>query len=151
VLEVDVVRDFEGKVVPYYDIVGIAALGDAGRRCLFREAVGEHGTLIVAMVFFAVCAAFTFHAAVYHAANTCLVAYLELGDVFSYCRDDTCNLVSWHLGILLFAPMASNGMDVGVTYAAILNVNQDVVVSNWSTFEIPRFHTSLLVSSGIPS
>jgi hypothetical protein len=48
-----------------------------------------------------------------------------------------CNIVTGHLRVLLRGPLTTQLVDVRMADPAILDVDQDVIVSDWPAFECP--------------
>ena len=65
-----------------------------------------------------------------HAADADAVADLVLGDVGADLGDDADDLVAGHDGEGLRAPVAVDGVDVGVADAGVLDLDEDVVGSD---------------------
>lgn len=66
-----------------------------------------------------------------HATSTNLIAYLEFGHFFADGAHDTSNLVSRRNGVGVYAPITVTSVTIRVTHATILDVNLDIVGSNF--------------------
>src|SRR6266699_4217676 len=96
----------------YYNVIGIAALRDACRRGLVWIAVGKKRGVVIAMLLFSMFTAFTSPAAVYHTADTCMVAHLKPGDIFTCRYNHSSNFVTGNLWIFLKTPITAKLVDV---------------------------------------
>jgi hypothetical protein len=64
------------------------------------------------MLFLSALATITNATAIYHRTHTCLIAYLELSDIFANRRNYSCYFVPRNLWILLRRPLTSKLVDV---------------------------------------
>ena len=106
------------------DVGGVAALG-GGAVAVGAGVGGDHALEAVLLV--AVAAVGALAAGVDHAADADAVADPVAGDVGADLGDDADDLVAGDDGEGLRAPVAVDGVDVGVADAGVLDLDQDVV------------------------
>src|SRR5262249_38192806 len=79
---------------------------------------------------------------IYETTDSNFVAHLVSSDLVPDSRHHAGNLVPWHHReyrfLLIFAPFVASLMNVGMADAAILNVDDNVVVSRDPPFKLPR-------------
>ena len=126
------VRDGEHVVGVHDDVRRVAAL--SGRAVPVGSGVRRHaGDGAVLLV--TVAAVVAFAAGVDEAADADTIADLVLGDVGTGFGDDPDDLVPRNDRVRLASPVAVDGVDVGVTNAGVLDVDEDVVGSDGSPLD----------------
>ena len=62
-----------------------------------------------------------------HAAYAHAVADFVITHTAADCKDDACNFMAGDEWISLLSPLAFSGMDVGMAYAAVMDIDYNVV------------------------
>ena len=126
-VELDALGDADHEVLGHDDVGGVAALGDGAVAVDGAVGAGVAGEAVLLLALQAVDA---LAAGVDHAADADAVADGVLGDFRADLGDDAGDLVAGDQRVLLRAPVAADGVDVGVADAGVLDLDQDVVRAN---------------------
>ena len=121
---VEVLGDVEGERLGDDDGLRVTTGGRAPVVTV-DAVVGTDG--VRAVVLLALLAPFALTARVDEATDTGTVADLELGDVGTDLGDAADDLVAGHHGVIHRAPLAADGVDVGVADSGVLDLDADVV------------------------
>ena len=128
----DAVGDAEDVVGVDDDVGGVATL--RGGAVAVGAGVRRHHALD-AVLLVTVAAVGALAARVHHAAHADAGADLVAGDVGPDLGDDADDLVARHHRVGLRAPVAVDGVDVGVADAGVLDLDEHVVGSDCSAFD----------------
>ena len=128
--------DFERVVFPDGDPFGVATIG-GGFQIALHTVVGE-GRMNRAVLFLIRTAFSALSARVDEATDTRMVADFEFLDLFSDFNHFADDLVSRNAGVLRGTPLTPRGVDVRVTDSRILDFDQDLIGSGFSSMNQVR-------------
>jgi hypothetical protein len=129
--------DAEDVVFIDDDLVGIAAIGRSFL-ILLRGVVGER-EVAFAELLEALSAVRTGSAGVDEATNADKVPDFKPGDVTADLGDVPCDLVTRNHGVYRVAPLATCLMYIGVTDAAVIDLQKYVIRAGLTPYEVKRF------------
>ena len=130
-----------------HNLVAVPAKGQVA--CLVLAVVGEDGLLAITVLLVAFLAARALAAAIYHAANSSGVTYLELGHLVADCGDSADDFMTGHHGVKSVAPLVARLVNIRVADAAEFDVDQDVGGAGFAMLVVPGCGIGRTVLRGI--